>query len=287
MLVQDWSSFLCSNGQIQAWTSLKEGGVSQEPFDSLNLSFEVNDDQESVLENRRRLRASLPPSLWIESKQVHKTNICWIEEFPENNFKHPYDPEAIWVGEADILITRVKGLTLTVKHADCQSALIYDPITQTIAAIHAGWKGLIGGAYEACIESMILRSSSPQDIKIVIGPSLQSCCAEFKNWQSELGAMAQKFEKKPLHFSLTEIALEKLKALGLLEKNIYIDNKCTCCSHSWAHTNKADYYSFRQNKGSFSGRHISAITYSPEIILPSTKEELFTRINPLCSFKAY
>jgi copper oxidase (laccase) domain-containing protein len=94
----------------------------------------------------------------------------------------------------------------------------------------------------------------------VIGPSLQSCCAEFKNWQSELGVMAEKFEKKPLHFSLTEIAFEKLKSLGLLEKNIHIDNSCTCCSY----TNKADYYSFRQNRGSFSGRHISAITYLKE-----------------------
>lgn len=262
-LTKDWSSFFSEKDQIMAWTSLKEGGVSTGGYSSLNLSFDVGDDPQHVLENRKRVRELyLSPSpvatAWIEAKQVHGTRCVWIEDLQScERLQHPLDPQTYLVDGADCLITRCPHLTLVAKHADCQGALLFDPITETIATIHAGWRGLISGVYEACFEALLQRGSQLKDLKMIVSPSLQSCCAEFIHWETELGPEALNFEAKSLHFSLTRLLRAKLLKLGLIETNIFIDNGCTCCDLE-------NFYSFRRCKNIPTGRHMSGICLKKE-----------------------
>ena len=73
--------------------------------------------------------------------------------------------------EADALITRVPGILLSVKTADCLPLLLYDEKAQVIAAVHAGWKGAKLGIIERSLEAM--RSLGAQEITALLGPSIQ------------------------------------------------------------------------------------------------------------------
>jgi YfiH family protein len=257
-MIKDWSSFFSSEGAIEAWTSLRTGGVSSEDYADLNLSFDVAEPASSVLENRDRVRQLLSSQVWIEASQVHQTRCLWIENLDLlTSLKHPKDPATYLVGEADALITRTPGLSLVVKHADCQPGLIYDPVTGTIAAVHAGWRGLTAGIYEKCLQTMQEKGSDLKDIKILVGPSLQACCAEFKNWQQELGQRARDFETEKLHFSLTQMLRQALLHIGIQQKNLYLDPDCTFCHQS---LNQFSYYSYRRSQNlKTTGRHLSGI----------------------------
>lgn len=253
-LIHDWSSWFCPNGKISAWTSLKNEGVSSPPYDSLNLSFEVGDDPNQVLENRRKVRKETKDiHLWIEAKQVHDAQCHFIEDNEDlSTYKHPWDPSAIWIEGVDAFVTRRKDITLIVKHADCQPALLYDPVSETIGIIHAGWRGLISGVYENCLEMMTQRGVDAKNLKIMIGPSLGACCSQFINGEKELGEKAREFQVKPFYYDLKALAFDLLRRMGVTLEHIYIHKVCTRCENSL-------YFSFRSSLAKTTGRLASGI----------------------------
>ncbi len=107
------------------------GGVSEGPFASLNLSAATGDDPKRVEENQRRVLAAFghPPVAGL--KQVHGTEIRLVEG------------PGVW--EGDGLLTRTPGLLLRVGVADCYPLLLYHP-EGAVAALHAGWRGVVGGS---------------------------------------------------------------------------------------------------------------------------------------------
>ena len=75
------------------------------------------------------------------------------------------------VAEGDALVSRIPGVLVGIRTADCVPILIADPVTRAVAAIHAGWRGTAGGMVAAAIRTICANGTSrPGDLIAAIGP---------------------------------------------------------------------------------------------------------------------
>jgi YfiH family protein len=124
----------------------------------------------------------------------------------------------------DALITQKKGILLAIKHADCQAAIFYDPVTRTTAAVHAGWRGLVQNIYQKTIHAMQQSYAVlPENLLVAIGPSLGPKNSQFLHYKSEFPEPFWAYQESPCYFNLREIARDQLISEGVLNKKIYIE----------------------------------------------------------------
>jgi polyphenol oxidase len=118
---------------VRAACSTRAGGVSQGPYESLNLGDHVGDDPSRVAANRERwARAIGAPPVFLQ--QVHGTRIL------------PLDAARVGAPAADGCVSTRKGAACTILVADCLPILLCDTGGRAVAAAHAGWRGLAGVA---------------------------------------------------------------------------------------------------------------------------------------------
>jgi hypothetical protein len=155
----------------------RRGGVSPEPWGTLNAGSLVGDAPERVAENLRRACLSLgrePVSLRLV-RQVHGND---VQFFPEPNGavdrRHFTDLlRAAEMPEADALVTASERLTLAMRFADCVPILLYDPVARAVGIAHAGWRGtLLDVAGRTVSEMVRLFGTKPADLLAGIGPSI-------------------------------------------------------------------------------------------------------------------
>lgn len=158
--------------RVEAFVSTRGGGVSLEPYDSLNVGYRVDDDAEAVTENRRRLfaAASLPLERSVWCKQIHRDTVAIVGE---RDAGRGALSETGIVEDTDALITDVIGLPLCVTLADCVPVVIYDPEAHVVALAHAGWGGTVRRICRASVRAMIEHwNSRPEGLLAAIGPSI-------------------------------------------------------------------------------------------------------------------
>ena len=128
---------------LVALQTTRKGGVSPEPFDSLNLGTNTDDDPSNVTLNHAILcrHLDIPAGNLIRTVQVHGTEICRIDK-PGN------------VSGFDALVTDTPGIYLAIGTADCYPILIHDPGHRASAAIHAGWQGTVGDIASKTLDTM-------------------------------------------------------------------------------------------------------------------------------------
>lgn len=138
--------------------STRLGGVSEPPYDSLNLGLLTADADEAVVENRRRLAAALgfAPEQVVFARQVHGTDLL----------RHPREGGVV---EADGHVVSEPGLAPLVFAADCLPVALRGP--GGVAMVHAGWRGLAGGIVAAGAEAAGATHAA-------IGPGIGPCCYE-------------------------------------------------------------------------------------------------------------
>jgi len=125
---------------VKSLMTTRTGGVSVEPFASLNLAAHVQDDPLAVVENRRRLRETLPAEpIWLN--QIHGTQVIQADT-------------ARGVPDADASFTRTPDTVCVVMTADCLPVLFCARDGSVVAATHAGWRGLAAGVLEATLAAM-------------------------------------------------------------------------------------------------------------------------------------
>lgn len=169
-------------GGARAAFSTRLGGVSEPPFDSLNLGLLTDDTDEAVVENRRRLAAALgfEPDQVVCARQVHGTRLVEHPSKSRGSFVRPErTKEPRDVVEADGHVVREPGLAPLVFVADCLPVAIAGP--KGVAMVHAGWRGLAGGIVAAGAEAVEATSAA-------IGPGIGPCCYEVG--KEVLGAFA-------------------------------------------------------------------------------------------------
>ena len=152
--------------------STRRGGVSEAPFDSLNLGVAsapgTPDSLERIAENRRRLalavaNADLP---WVLSRQVHGAEVHWSE----GDVADPRDLERLPI--ADAVAGRESGRLLSVRTADCLPILLACPRSGLAAAVHAGWRGLVVGVIPAAIDALVAKGADRASLVAAIGPAI-------------------------------------------------------------------------------------------------------------------
>ena len=148
---------------VRAACTLRGGGTSAAPWDSLNLGSHVGDDPAAVAENRRRVAEALAlpaAPFWLE--QVHGTHVADADALARAV------PGAAAV-PADAAVTRERGRVLAILVADCLPVLFASADGSVLGAAHAGWRGLAAGVLEATLAAMRVPAAS---VHAWLGPAI-------------------------------------------------------------------------------------------------------------------
>jgi len=144
--------------RVHVLSTLRTGGCSAAPYDSLNLAAHVGDSDGCVRDNRRILRdaASLPAEpLWMH--QVHGTDVV------------VHDGNRAGAPTADAAIATLPGQVCAVMTADCLPVVLADHAGTRVGVAHAGWRGLVAGVVEATLAAL---DCAPADTVAWLGPAI-------------------------------------------------------------------------------------------------------------------
>ncbi|AHE99184.1 laccase [Thioalkalivibrio paradoxus ARh 1] len=154
LIVPDWP--LPPN--LRAVQTTRAGGVSTGRWSTLNLARHTGDAEAAVAANRRLLAAALElpvPPAW--PRQVHGAAVADAGELRDSET------------DADAVVARRPGQVCGVQTADCLPVLLASRDGGTVAAAHAGWRGLAAGVLEATLQAM---ARSPGDVTAWLGPAI-------------------------------------------------------------------------------------------------------------------
>ena len=146
--------------RVHSAFTLRGGGVSVAPYDSLNLGVHVGDDAAAVRENRRRVREQLGlpgEPVWLQ--QVHGVRVVDIDAMA-GDASPP---------EADAAVTRTPGRVCVIQVADCMPVLFAARDGSAVGAAHAGWRGLAGGVLEQTVAKL---GVPPAQLLAWLGPTI-------------------------------------------------------------------------------------------------------------------
>jgi YfiH family protein len=197
--------------------STRRGGVSEGPYESLNLGILTKDSADRVTENRRRvaLGAGLEPERIAMGWQVHGSDLREWDAPPDGG---GYASPGAELHRVDGHITREPGVGLLVLVADCLPVALAS--RDQVAMLHCGWRGLAGGIVEQAAARFAERPAA------AIGPGIGGCCYEVgPEVLDAFGDLDGVADGRML--DLKAVARKKLEAAGIEE----IDDVdlCTSC----------------------------------------------------------
>ncbi len=239
--------------------SLRIGGCSPSPFDSLNFSTSQGDASENVQCNYRVLaeRLGIDAKRIVTCGQVHEDTVEVIEAVPEVPSR------------ADAIITSAPGIYPAIKTADCLPILLLDPVRGVAGAVHAGWRGTVLRITRKVVGLMKKRfGTDPSDLVAGLGPAIGPCCYEVddvvlspfrRNFpqaeQFVIKSNSTARSKESLSLDLVGANRFELIREGVLSSNIHATQSCTSC-------NPTLFYSYRRD-GAKSGRHLAVTGFVP------------------------
>jgi hypothetical protein len=150
-------------GYIVAFTT-RAGGVSEPPYDSLNLTIGTGDDRARVEENRRIACATVgvPSDSLVFNRQVHSPT---VHRAHAGTRGEPGD--GLWTDEP--------GVSMLAMSADCVPiAIARTDGRPALAVLHAGWRGLA----EGIVASGVAALGAESGLAAVVGPAIGPCCYE-------------------------------------------------------------------------------------------------------------
>jgi len=220
----------------------RHGGVSPNPWGSLNVGGTVGDDLARVRENRMLSFQALgcEPESIFDVWQVHSADVvcATAPRLADESYR-----------QADIILTDQPDVTLFMRFADCVPILVHDPRNGIIGLAHAGWMGTLGDVATSTIEAMQKKyGSKPADLIAGIGPSIGPDHYEIGadvilQVMQKYGDDSELFLKShngKIHFNLWEANRSALERAGVGQ--IEVSGICTAC-------NTADWFSHRAEKG--------------------------------------
>jgi YfiH family protein len=147
-------------GYVVAFTT-RVGGVSEAPYDSLNLSRGTGDDGALVDDNRRIACEAIgvPYERLAFNRQVHSPTVHRAEPGQRGT---PGD--GLWTDERDLPLLAMSADCLPIAVATTDGA-------PRLAVLHAGWRGLADGVVEAGVAAL---GNAPK--AAVVGPAIGPCC---------------------------------------------------------------------------------------------------------------
>ena len=141
----------------------REGGVSTGIYQGLNAGVGSSDDPAAVAENRRRA------ALAFGADADHLNGCYQIHSAVARVAEGPWNGER---PEGDAVVSAEPGVLCSVLTADCAPILLADPEARVVAAVHAGWKGALGGVVHSAVTAMEALGAQPRRILAVVGPCI-------------------------------------------------------------------------------------------------------------------
>ena len=232
--------------------SLRTGGASKPPFDSLNVARAVGDDAADVQANLLSLANAVGyvADDLFEVSQVHGRAVRVA--------RRGEDPVSVRAEEADVLVAVDPGVAIGIRVADCVAALIVDPASGAVAGVHAGWRGVVEHAADAAIDTLVREvGAKPAELRVATFPHIRVCCFEVGDDVAKTIADASNASDvidtrydKP-HVNLLPVLQAQLTARGVLLAHVQDIDGCTHCEPQ-------RFFSFRRD-GKQSGRHLATI----------------------------
>ncbi len=220
----------------------RHGGVSPEPWNSLNLGGTVGDEIDHVRKNRLLAFEAMGcnPESIFDVWQVHSADAVCADA--PRKMDTPYQ-------KADIILTDKPEVTLFMRFADCVPILVHDPVKGVIGVSHAGWLGTVRDVAGVTVQTMRERYRSyPSDIIACIGPSIGPDHYEVgedvimqaeQTFGVDSDLVLQRYDTS-IHFDLWRANRYLLERAGVSQ--VELSNICTAC-----HTD--DWFSHRAEKG--------------------------------------
>jgi YfiH family protein len=158
---------------VAGWFTTRTGGVSAQPYASLNLGMHVEDEWRRVHANRELVAraAGLEDDALVFAQQVHGAGVAVVDRSSSRGRNGG-------VAGVDALVTACPGLGLVVLAADCLPVLLADAGAGVVAATHAGRQGLLAGVLEATLTAMQGLGATTAGTAAVIGPAACGGCYE-------------------------------------------------------------------------------------------------------------
>jgi YfiH family protein len=212
------------------WFFTRLGGVSERPYDSLNVSGKVGDDPVAVEKNRSLIREAMDgrPSAWV--RQVHADGVVRVSE-------------AGFAGEADSLVTAEPGFSLVVAVADCAPVALVGE--RSVGMVHSGWRGTLSG-----VAGRAVRETGEASVRAYVGPCIRGCCYEVSEELAE--EFARRFGPGVVsgrHLSLPAAIRADLERAGVQE--VHDLGLCTGC--------RPDLFYSHRKQGPLTGRSLAAV----------------------------
>ena len=231
---------------LVAAQSTRVGGFSEHPYHGLNLGSHTSDDPGMLIKNKELFCAQLGFDL-SQSAKSHQVHGDAVLEVLEAGSYEGYDA----------LVTKQRGILLTVSTADCVPMLVYDPVKETIAAVHAGWKGTLLDIVGKTIRKMKeIYGCRAEDMRVYIGACIDRCHFEVgpEVWQQfEAPYRRLKEDNDKGHIDLKQVNFDLLTQMGVKEQNIEVSPYCTFDREDL-------FYSHRRDRG-ITGRMWSVIGF--------------------------
>lgn len=229
--------------------STRLGGVSRGPFDSLNLGNPsgqtLQDSTENISENYRRLQKAIG----CENRrrylvhQVHGACVADARSCGVTDTIHG----GIEIGQADALWSDDPDAVVSVRVADCVPVLLADRINGQVAAVHAGWRGVLAGVVLKALQ----RFNRPSQVLAAIGPSISIDAFEvgievFQQFESVFGKHTpHRLSPKGAghaYLDLRKCLMLQLINAGVPEQQIDTTDRCTL-------THADEFFSHRRENG--------------------------------------
>ena len=224
-LIPDWPAPV----NVKALVTSRRGGVSQAPFDTMNLGDHVGDSLPAVVANRQQLLSSMSGCdqiRWLQ--QIHGTDCIDVASVADNH-------------QADACYSQAPSMACAIMTADCLPVLFCNNAGTKVAAAHAGWKGLANGV----LLNTLAQFESLADVLIWLGPAISKDhfevgpeVREAFDWASNDCFAAGQGDR--LYADLYKLARQQLLQAGVSQDQIHGGGLCTFAE-------KERFYSYRRD----------------------------------------
>ena len=220
---------------IAAGVSLRSGGVSPAPFESLNMATKVGDSPSNVRKNLSLLARATGIDLLRahDIRLVHGTNVVFVGESQSG-------------AEADGIVELGDiraALAFTV--ADCFPVVLAAP-GRFAAIIHCGWRSTVAGIIPYALGAIRSRIGSiPSETRAWIGPGIRRCCFDLP--REEAHRFPPEYRNPSVATSghesvdLPALLAAHLEAGGISEERILDAGLCTSCMTEWFFSHRRDH----------------------------------------------
>ncbi|STQ85741.1 laccase domain-containing protein [Helicobacter muridarum] len=241
--------FILTNRALNQYKANYSAAISENPstkkplYNNLNLAYHVGDVKTNVTKNRQAImQAYYPNKTLLYLNQIHSSNIIQVKPSEIANV------DEILLGNADGIICDSKDFVCLIMVADCNPILLYCPIRNVFALLHAGRLGVTQKILTHSIKILNEQYGVLQkDIKVFIGASIRECCYEIGldiarqislNFGEKYLLQGRESNSNP-RLNMIAMLYDEMFECGILLQNIEIFPICSCCNK--------EYFSYRRD----------------------------------------